>query len=308
MWYFFRQADELPKSDSALRAEMSFRDEKLSGLIEKRTGDQGAVMLFAGGSPAGAYTFAQNTSQPISLAEFSLLPAAEYRSIRLPNHAMRMLWLSLESRVQNVTNVQWEEAWKGQVKAWQDSKWNGLVEVRADGYHGFIQFWDGSVDSSDIFFSGAQVNLPDISMPPEAHGLPRTVVTFDVLPSAQAYQCSLLQHSAADWTTRALCRYQELVGQKLLQSLEREINRLVQPWEWEIRAENGTLTDTHFFLHTDYAAHAYRAILMNAGAQMNFVIGNNLTQKLLTDTFSSIPSSESALLQTYRLIPAAFSE
>jgi len=307
MWYFFPQADELPKSDSALRAEMSFRDEKISGLIEKRTGGQGAVMLFAGGSPAGAYTLAENSSQPISFAEFSILPAADYRALRLPNRALRLLWISLESKVQNVTTLQLEEVWKGQAKAWRDSKWSGLVEVRSEAYHGFLQFWDGSIESSDVFFSGVQVE-PDLVLPPEYRNTPRTIVTFDVQPSAQAYQCSLLQHSAADWTTRALYRYKELVGQKLLQSLEREINRLVQPWEWEIRAENGMLTDTHFFLHADFAAHAYRAILMNAGAQMNFVIGNNLTQKLLTDTFSGVPSNESALLQTYRLIPAAFSE
>ena len=132
MWYCFPQADELPKSDSALRAEMSFRDEKLSGLIEKRTGSQGAVMLFAGGSPAGAYTLAENTSQPISFAEFSILPAAEYRAIRLPSRALRLLWLSMESKVQNVTALQLEEVWKGQVRAWRDSKWGGLVEVRAE--------------------------------------------------------------------------------------------------------------------------------------------------------------------------------
>jgi hypothetical protein len=38
------------------------------------------------------------------------------------------------------------------------------------------------------------------------------------------------------------------------------------------------------------------------------VIGNNLTQRLLSETFEQIHSDERAALQSQRLIPAAFSE
>jgi hypothetical protein len=47
---------------------------------------------------------------------------------------------------------------------------------------------------------------------------------------------------------------------------------------------------------------------MAMGAQMNFVIGNNLTQRLLSETFDQIRPDERAVLQSQRLIPAAFSE
>jgi hypothetical protein len=56
------------------------------------------------------------------------------------------------------------------------------------------------------------------------------------------------------------------------------------------------------------AAHAYRSLFMTMGAQMNFVIGNTLTQKLLTETFQQVHPDERAVLQSQRLVPAAFSE
>jgi hypothetical protein len=312
MWYFFRQADEFSTNHSAINAELVFRDQKISGLIEKRINDTlGAVMVFAGGIPAGAYELEDNLCKPISLADFAALKIKsedDIRAIKIPNRAMRMVWLSLESQVQEVASVQVDESWKGLQKVWEDRKWNGLIEVRSETFHGFAMYWEGVAQKSDIFFSTPQGFTSEFCNVQEFRNLPRKVITFSTSPSAQAYRCALLRQGCTHWSNRVLSRYQEMVGQRLLQSMERELNRLVQPWEWEIMVADGTLVDSHFFLHTDYAAHAYRAILMSMGTQMNFVIGNNLTQKILTDTFEDLPKSERSLLLEHRLIPAAFSE
>lgn len=312
MWYFFRQAEQFSPNDSALKAEVAFRDQRLSGMIEKRLDEKtGAVMLFAGGTPAGAYLLEEEACKPIPFAEFSVLKTKTdqaHRALKLPNHAMRMVWLSLESQVQEIFTLQLEEAWKSQLKAWQDEKWSGLVEVRSEAYHGFALLCNGIAQAPDIFFSDAQGFQSDFPHSTECRDLPRKVVTFKLSSSTQAYQCVLLRQGATHWINRALMRYQELVGQKLLRSLERELNRQIQPWAWNIDICNGNMSDAHFFLHTDYAAHAYRAILMSIGGQMNFVIGNNLTQKVLAETFATVPAQQSAMLQAHRLIPAAFSE
>ncbi len=308
MWYFFRQVEDFSSSTSALNAEVAFRDRHLSGLLEKRMdGKTGAVMVFASGTPAGAYLLQDNSCQPIGLAEFTLLdsPAEQgHRAIQLPNRAMRLVWLSLESQVQDVFTIPSDASWQAQVRTWQNQKWSGLVEVRAEDCHGLALFWDGAVQTPDVFFSSARGFGDDLF---HAAG-PRQVVTFGLSDSAQAYQCAVLRQGATHWSNKALGRYRDLVGQKLLRSLERELNRQIQPWNWDIYIEDGALTDGHFFLHTDYAAHAYRAILMSMGGQMNFVIGNNLTQKLLSETFASVPVNETTQLQAHRLIPAAFSE
>ncbi|MFZ5878912.1 MAG: hypothetical protein ACOY0R_06065 [Chloroflexota bacterium] len=313
MWYFFRQAKELPASDfQQFGVEACFRDRQLSGLVEKRLDDSSrAVILFAGGKPAGAYALSDNSCKPISLSDFSNLKAnadGDIRALLLPNRAMRLVWLSLESQVQNVFTVQMEEAWKNQLQQWQEIKWNGLAEVYCETYHGFALFQNGEAQENDIFFSSSEGFTSEFCNAGEARGLPRKVITFDLSTETQAYRCTVLRQGVVHWSRSLLARYRELVGQKLLRSLEHQVNIVIRPWAWEISLADGTFVDSHFFLHSDYAAQAYRAILMSAGTQMNFVIGSNLTLKLLADTFASLPASEAAMLLSHRLIPAAFSE
>lgn len=312
MWYFFRQAKELSIDNAQLGAEAYLRDHQLSGLIEKRLGDTSrAVMLFAGGKPAGAYMLADNSCKPIPFSDFSALKTSsenDLRALKLPNRAMRLVWLSLESQVQNVYTVQLDEAWKNQLRQWQEGKWNGLAEVNCEAYHGFALFVNGATQENETFFSGSQGFTSEFCISSEQRNQTRKVITFDLSPETQAYQCALLRRGATRWSNSLMMRYRELVGQKLLRSLEHQVNIIIRPWAWEISIADGVFEDGHFFLHSDYAAQAYRAILMSMGTQMNFVIGSNLTLKLLTDTFASLPTSESALLLSHRLIPAAFSE
>jgi hypothetical protein len=111
-----------------------------------------------------------------------------------------------------------------------------------------------------------------------------------------------------NWSHKILDRYQQMVGQKLLQMMDRELNRQIQPWNWNIKLDDNVMLDMHFFLRLVDEAHAYRALFMAMGAQMNFVIGNNLTQRLLSETFEQVLPDERVALQSQRLIPAAFSE
>jgi hypothetical protein len=45
---------------------------------------------------------------------------------------------------------------------------------------------------------------------------------------------------------------------------------------------------------------------MGMGAQMSFMIGNHLTQRIFSEAFKTIFPDETAALQAQRLIPAAF--
>lgn len=312
MWYFFRQAKEFSIADSQLGVETYFRDQLLSGLIEKRLGnDSRAVMLFAGGKPTGAYALKDNSCKPIAFSDFTSLITGstnDIRALKLPNRAMRLVWLSLESQVQDVLTIQADDVWRHQLKQWQEGKWNGLVEVYCEAYHGFALFLEGVALDTDTFFSNTQGFTSDFYNSNEHHNQVRKVITFNLSTDTQAYQCTVLRRGVTRWCNFLLARYRELVGQKLLRSMEHQINIVIRPWAWEISVADGAFVDSHFFLHTDYAAQAYRAILMSMGTQMNFVIGSNLTLRLLTESYAGIPANEGALLQSHRLIPAAFSE
>lgn len=102
-----------------------------------------------------------------------------------------------------------------------------------------------------------------------------------------------------------LARYKELVGSKLLFTMEQELNSQLANRD----NLNGTrMSDAHFFLRMKEAEQAYRALFMSMSMLMDIVIGSNLTLRLLNETYAQLPPEEQAVLHAMRLIPVAFSE
>jgi len=307
---FFFQVEDIPLDNAPGSAEIYFRGENSTGLVEKQIGvDRVAVWFFISGEPGMAYLLDGSQGKSISLAEFSSLidGVSRMRAIKVPDVAGRLARLALESQIENKFVIIDDQAWEKQVSKWKQEQWNGLVEIRSKTLHGFTLFWQGEPQKSDLIFSTPQgfVNkFPQITTSDNSWD----VITYSHLASAQAYQCTVLRQGAMHWSRKILSRYQELVGQKLLQIMDRELNRQIRPWRWNITLDENDMVDTHFFPYLMDAAHAYRALFMAMGAQMNFVIGNNLTQRLLNETFEQVSPDERAVLQSQRLIPAAFSE
>ena len=307
MRYFFREIEDIPFDNSLVSAEVYFRGANATGMIEKQFNtDKVAVQFFIGGVPGMAYLLDTGQSNSISLTDFlSLSDGVNHtRAINLPDVAGRLLLLALESQVANRFTIINNENWGEQVNRWKQEQLNGLVEIKSQNLHGFALFWQGELQKSDLIFStllGFVNNFPVLDSAWE-------VVVYSHPVAAQAYQCTVLRQGAVHWCQKVLTRYREMVGQKLLQMMNRELNRQMQPWRWNIVLDENDMLEMHFFPYVMDAAHAYRALFMAMGAQMNFVIGNNLTQKLLSETFEQIRLDERSSLQSQRLIPAAFSE
>jgi hypothetical protein len=267
-------------------------------------------MLFIGGEPGMAYLLENGQSNSISLAEFLSLPDGDshIHAIKLPDVAGRLMLLALESQVKNKFSITDDEAWTKQINQWKQDQWNGLVEIISKNLHGFTLFWQGEPQKSELIFSTLQGFVSGFPTLNNAGDSAWDVKTYSHPASAQAYQCTVLRLGATHWCNKILNRYQEMVGQKLLQMMDRELNRQIQPWHWNIKLDENDMLDTHFFPHLMDAAHAYRALFMAMGAQMDFVIGNNLTHRLLSETFEQIHPDERAVLKSQRLIPAAFSD
>jgi hypothetical protein len=307
MRYFFREIEDVPFDNSPVSAEVYFRGANATGLVEKQFNtDKVAVQFFVGGVPGMAYLLDAGQSKSISLTDFLSLSdgVGHTRAINLPDVAGRLLLLALESQVANRFTITNNESWGEQVNRWKQEQLNGLVEIKSQNLHGFALFWQGELQESDLIFStllGFVNNFPVLDSAWE-------VIVYSHPVAAQAYQCTVLRLGAVHWCQKVLIRYREMVGQKLLQMMNRELNRQMQPWRWNIVLDESDMLETHFFPYVMDAAHAYRALFMAMGAQMNFVIGNNLTQKLLSETFEQIRLDERSSLQSQRLIPAAFSE
>ncbi len=308
----FSQIDDLPIDSSAVSAELFLRGIHSTGLIEKQfLAGQSAVLLFASGMPTVAYLLENDQRKSMSLVEFSAVPQdalSSVRVIKIPDVAGRLAMLAFESMVQHTLTVTDESIWGRQVDQWRSEQWNGLIEIKSETMHGFALFWHGEIQRSDTIFSTSQgfaADFPDVS---SAHESPWNIFLYSLPASEQVYQSTVLRYGAMDWIHKILGRYQEMVGRKLLLTLDRELNRQIQPWNWNIALEETDILDAHFFTYPSDAEHAYRALLMSMGAQMNIVLGSNLTQRLLSETFEQVHPEERVILQSLRLIPAAFSE
>ncbi len=309
MKYFFRQIENIPLDTSPVSAEVYFRGASATGLIEKQVDlDRVAVLLFVNGEPGMAYLLENGQSRSISLAEFSSLADQHPRAIHLPDVAGRLTRLALESQVENNFLITTDEDRKKQINQWKQNRWSGLVEIKSENFHGFSFFWQGEPQKSDLIFSTPQGFVPHFPVLDSLDPSTWEIATYAHASEAHAYQCTLLRLGAMHWSRLILSRYQEMVGQKLLQLMNRELNRLAQPWRWQIVFDGNNMQDLHFFSYVMDAAHAYRALFMAMGAQMDFVIGSTLTQKILSETFEQAHPDERAALHSQRLIPAAFSE
>jgi hypothetical protein len=309
MKYFFHQVEDIPFENSPVSTEVYFRGAKATGLIEKYLdAERLAVLLFVNGEPGAAYLVGDGNAESISLAEFSALGEENFRAINLPDVAGRLTMLALGSQVKSKFVIANPQDWEKLSDLWRHEHWSGLVEVKSRDVYGFTLFLQGELQATDSIFSTSTGFVSEFPRFASADDPAWHVTTYSHIVSTPAYQCAALRHAAMHWSRGILCRYQEMVGQKMLQMLNRELNRQVQPWQWNIVFDGKDMLDLHFFPYVMDAAHAYRALFMAMGTQMNFVIGSHLTQKLLNETFEQVSPGERVVLQSQRLIPAAFSE
>lgn len=305
---FFPQVEDV-SLDPHVSAEIYFRGEGATGLFEKHfDGEKSAVLLFANGEPLNAFLLESGQGKLVSLAEFSEFHGEYIRIVPIPSVAGRLVFLALESQMETNFQVSDSRSWETQSNSWRQGGWSGLVEIKSANLHGFALFWQGEMQRNDLAFStpdGFVYEFPSLSAV-EAH--PWHVTAYALNNLAPAYRYTVLRQGVRYWSRGILRRYQEMVGQKFLQVMDRELNHQIEPWRWNISLEGMEMRDLHFFPYLSDAAHAYRALFMLMGSQMNFVIGNHLTQKLLGETYEQVLPAERAALHAQRLIPAAFSE
>lgn len=305
---FFPEANELLINNSLSTAEGYFYDHRANGLIEKHYLNRTAVLLIISGIPGMAYTIEGGESKSILLSEFSMTEGetSRIRVVDLPDIAGRLTWLSLESHAKDRFSLTGNDLWQKQLAQWNQDRWNGLVEITAEKLHGFVFFWHGEIQPSEIIFSTPQGFITDFPALAGTNDLVWEITLYAHSNLAQAYQYTVLRHGAVEWSNQILSRYREIVGEKLLKLLDRELNRQIQPWQWNITINENEMFDAHFFPTLEYAVNAYRSLFMEMGVQMDFVIGNTLTRRLLNETFEQIHPDERAILKSQRLIPDAF--
>jgi hypothetical protein len=307
---FLTGQTELHGSLVALNSmQAKLREQRLTGLIEVKVGAARQIVLtYANGVQAGVYLLENGQSRPFNLAELSTLWGGapfSVSSVPLPDRAGRAIWLILESRKLDQFEVRDEEAWTEKFNLWKQEGFSGAVEITSKNSQGFAVFQHGRLLADEtVFFNGQGF---ENELPPGigAYGNWQ-VTTYAAVAQSNAWKCLNLRKSAVHWAESALQRYQSIAGKRFLQVTSREVGMLLQPWSWKIALNEGNITDEHFFASAESTAHAYRALFMGMGTQMNFVIGGPITLRILTEMFQELETEERAALEAHRLIPAAF--
>lgn len=308
---FLTGQTELHGSLVALNSmQAKLRENQGTGLIEVKVGAARQIVLsYANGIQAGVFLLENGQSRPFNLAELSTLwGGAPFSvcSVGLPDRAGRAIWLILESRKQEQLEIRKEEAWQERLKSWEREKFSGAVEIASKTGQGFAILQNGNLlVEESVFFNGQGF---ENTLPPGIglYGIWQ-VTTYAAAPSSSAWQCLNLRRSATHWAGGVLNRYESIAGRRFLEVTGKEIQMLIQPWQWKINVSGTNVADQHFFAGTEATAHAYRALFMGMGTQMGFVIGGSLTLRILTEIFEELEQTERIALEAHRLIPAAFS-
>lgn len=288
------------------------RENKASGLIEIQVNTaRQLILLFAQGLHAGIYLLEDDNSESIHMADLASVWSGTHipiRTLEFPHTAGRMVWLALESQLSQRLKIAGNEEWDRLSKHWKTERFSGLIEAASETEQGFFYIMDGDTLNSETVFYSGQGFEANPSYNQGYKNSAQKVIVYHPSPASQAYQCFLLRHGILQWGNEILSKYKALVGQKLVKMIQEEIKQMIQPWQWNIFIESAVIRDEHFFPYAETAAHAYRALLMEMGLQINLVVGSALTRRILNETFEILNKDTRAVFELYRLIPAAFSE
>ncbi len=312
MPYFFRQAvgilekGPLPSLETQ---KIRFRNSQTSGLIEIETGPASQIAItVARGAVAGVFAIQGDASRPILLADipnYWLQPELPIRSVTLPDTAARLLWLALDAQISERLEIQDENQWNAWLTGIHARQTDALAALCSAECDGFVYIHNGKPLAAESVFAtarGVETGIPLAKI----RG-PWQVQLHIPNPQAQAWQCLCLRLGAGRWFANIQSRYQEIVGQRLVRFMNIKLQAVVKPWNWEIKPESNTFVDRHFFPQLNLAAEAYRTLFMDIGEHIGTVVGDRLTQRLLSETFDNLHHEQRSVLENQRLIPAAFS-
>ena len=312
---FFRQAvaDQFTGSLAYLESQQSLlHRDQTSRMIEVQINSaESVILLYARGNRAGIYHLTATTCRSILSSELHSIwnsSNASITSLVLPDLAGRLVWLRLESELQNRSQVRNAAEWEAWISDRKAIMQTGLVQIASEFFDGFVYLQAGEAIKSESIFSSDRGFQPDLPFSRYPQDLSCELSLFSAPPHSLANQAFLLRRGVSDWTHLFLARYREIVGQRLLQIMIDQSNNAIDSWQWQAQLEGTSLWDQHFFPNLDAAVKAYRALLMSMGEQSSLMIGNGLSQRLVSDTYDRLNRAEKESLGTHRLIPTAFAQ
>ncbi|MEZ0395225.1 MAG: hypothetical protein ABWK53_02150 [Anaerolineales bacterium] len=314
MLTFFRQAEESQLIGSPAYLEsilQTYQNDRLSGLIQvSAAADWEIVILFEHGTRVRSYRLEPQTCRLLSGEDLGAdwsAREAPIRTLVLPDAAVWAVWLALECYPPAGQETKEARMLSDYFAARQAEKKNCLVQLMAEESDGFVLLWEGEPARADVVFStanGFSNSLPFNRLRDENATAPWGLQIYDINPQLPVFSRLRLRAEVSAWVRATFHQYQDLVGMRLLASLIHNINQASQSQQWRIGVDSAGLVDRHIFAKVETCQMAYRAILQSMQQQISLVIGNLLTQRLLTETFEKLTPAQQQSLAAQALTPA----
>ncbi len=265
------------------------------------------LLVYANGEESGTYRLWANSRLKITPAEIGIgwdRQAVPIRSVALPDQASRAIWQALEYQLFSQSQLNGISEWKGFLETSRRAGLTAIVEVVSENCDGFVFLHEGFLAANKSIFcsqEGFTNNL--VTVEPCLEG-PLQLTIYKADPATEAYQCTLLRMGEVRWGSRILNNYKEMVGQKLLQLLNVNLNNLLLHQQSNIRLAGTDIIDNHFFSESQSAAKVYRTLFMDMSQLIGRVIGGMVTRRIMSSTFDQLGFSEREMLKTHALTPA----
>jgi hypothetical protein len=311
LYPFLGDTEPAGSNEFLTRQATGIQERHLSGFIELRVSESiQAVLLYAHGNYVGTYLVENGQSRRIANTDLGTVwngAPTPIRTVRLADPNSRIAWLALESSAKSGMQIQDAVELEREIQKWKAENALGLIELSSEMGQGFAVIRPGEFLPMESVFLDPAGNEKGFLA---AFSASRqwTCSISEIHSSSNAFTCFALRQGALRWGNSTLTRFGDVAGLKFLHSTTQALKSLIDTWRWQMSVTEAGLADAHFFAQAETSAQAYRAIFMTIGAQMEFVIGNHLSQRILAEMFRQLRREERTALEAHRLIPAAFTD
>ena len=287
-----------------------FRNGQLSGFFEIQAMPQELeVLIFAGGEQIGTYRLWPNSLLKITPSEIGIgwdRQEVPIRAVALPDQAGRAIWQALEFQFLSQKEIVGLAEWKGFLGSCRTDRLTGMVEVTSEACDGFVFLYEGLPVVNESVFCSSEGFTSSLQVAEGYLDGNQQLTIYKTDPATQAYQCAFLRMSVVGWGNRILSNYQGMVGQKLLNILNANMNAILIHQQSNIHLVDTEIIDNHFFYESEKAAEAYRTLFQDMSQLISRVIGGMVTRRIMSTTFEQLDIIEQDSLTARSLTPATF--
>lgn len=286
----------------------TYRGRQRTGLIRLAySAERLLYLLFQRGTLLNAYLMEKVNSHKVENWEEIVNSSSEAfaRLVPLSPPAIEMCKLALESQAHKTETLSAPDlrvVLDGDLVQTTDPKLFQFVWNAAEGLL-FLQ--GGKLESRSLFFAPDRlVDEMGVSPSFSLWSEPEVQATYYMINSdVPAWQEYILRRTFGEICNRATVRYEEITGRAIVDSMIRSIALYTSRNSMEINITERQVADRELFSTPQAAADTYRALLRIIIDQIRQVIGDKLSNSILSGIMAGLRFDEFEIARSFSILP-----